>query len=659
MLPTITTEDEQKAQEPAETPLFSPPPEQPDAESGATMEDALRNLRLRRFTYEMTPWHDEAQSEESAPFADRAPDDELPVDHGGEERVESAPANDGAETAETIAAGETEEPESQLGAPFQRQGWSRDLAAEEPEAQLGAPFQFPDWSKDSAVEAEESESPPGTESTDYVPAELPADEEIFRPTDEASEDVVAAVTEAESFASEEIVAAVTEADRFASAELPEVSSHDQSPIAFAAEAPAPEDFSAGVIPSGDDEAEDFSFNPAAAARAKQTKVANEAAQQTGLLLEQVANAAVEQIRHLLAQIAASAIQQSNRAMVRMAEDAADQTGRVLERMAAEATSQVHQILKKIGDEQITPPLSASVEGLGDEVRRVGRELFKSARAAERNQDLFDTTVAELQRLTSRIEQVPAQLYGAESITEVKAAICREMIGVADAMEASLATAEEILSQFEEPDEVEEEAEAKSEQSVEAAVVEEPVVEEPVVEEPVVEEPVAEGAVKEEADGDQAGASPAEDSTGTSTLAVDSKPAAVAEEPKSFWRPGSWPDRLRNWLWRVVPPPAPPPSAESARIAELEESLDQSLGAMNQWLDGQQLLYDRLQTALQAVGVRQLETEGQMFDPALHRAVSTEMRADVPAGTVIGEERKGYTLDGKILRYAEVIVAKNE
>ncbi|GEM_PF-2170930 len=630
MLPTITTEDEQKAQEPAETPLFSPPPEQPDAESGATMEDALRNLRLRRFTYEMMPWQGEAHAEESAPTADRAPEDELPFDRGDEELAESAPAA-GSESAETIQDVVTE--------------------MEEPEATLGAPFQRQDWSQGSAVEAEESESPPATESADYVPAELPTDEETFQPTDDDSTDDD----------SEDVVASVTEAEGFASAELSEVSSEvssrDESPIAFAAEAPAPETFSPQAAAPGYDEPEGFSVNAAELARAKQLKIASEAAQQTGLLLEQVANGAVDQIRHLLGQIATSAIQQSNRAMVRMAEDAADQTGRVMERLAAEATSQVHQILKKIGDEQVTPPLSASVEGLGDEVRRVGRELFKSARAAERNQDLFDTTVAELQRLTSRIEQVPSQLYGAESITEVKAAICREMIGVADAMEASLATAEDILSQFHEPaepDQAEEEAEAESAQPVEAAVVEEPVVEEPAGEEPVIE-----GAVKEEADGDSTGASLTEDSTGTTTLAVDSKPAAVAEEPKSFWRPGSWPDKLRNWLWRVVPPPTPPPSAESARIAELEESLDQSLGAMNQWLDGQQLLYERLQTALRAVGVRRIETEGQMFDPAFHRAVSTEARDDVPAGTVIGEERKGYTLDGKILRYAEVIVAKNE
>ncbi len=626
MLPTITTEDEQKAQEPAETSLFSPsPPEQPEAESGATMEDALRNLRLRRFTYEMTPWQGEAQAE-SAPAADHAPDDELPADRGDEELAESAPATAGSEPAETIADAvvEMEEPEGPLSAPFQRQ----------------------DWSRDSAVEAEERESLSVIESADSAPARLPADVEIFPPTDEDLEDGAASVMEADGFVPAEL-----------SEVSSEVSSPDESPIAFAAEAPAPEDLSAGVIPSGDEEAEDFSVDPAEAARAKQTKVANEAAQQTGLLLEQVANAAVEQIRHLLAQIATSAIQQSNRAMVRMAEDAADQTGRVLERLAAEATSQVHQILKKIGDEQITPPLSASVEGLGDEVRRVGRELFKSARATERNQDLFDTAITELQRLTTRIEKVPSQLYGAESINEVKAAVCREMIGVADAMEASLATAEDILAQFQEPaetDETGEETAEKSEQPVEAAVVEEPVVEEPAVEEPVVE-----GAVKEEADGDRAGASPAGDSTDASTLTGNSRPAAVAEEPKSFWRSGSWQEKLRDWLWRTLPPPTPALSDESNRIAELEERLGQSWEAMNQWLDGQQLLYERLQTALQAVGVRQLETEGQVFDPALHRAVSTEARNDVPAGTVVGEERKGYTLDGKILRYAEVIVAKNE
>ncbi|MGH9833526.1 MAG: nucleotide exchange factor GrpE [Blastocatellia bacterium] len=626
------------------------------------MEDTLRNLRLRRFTYEMTPRQGEERTE-STPAAGHAPDDELPVDRGDKEPGESAPAADGSEPAETIADAvvEMEDPESPLGVSFPRQDWSNDAAVEveEPESQPGVPFQRQDWSNDAAVEAEEPESPLATESADYVPAELPADEEAFPPTDEDSAGLAAPVTEADDFVPAEL-----------SEVSSEVSSPNESPIAFAAESPAPEDFSAGVIPSGDDEAEDFSVNPAEAARARQTKVANEAAQQTGLLLEQVANAAIEQIRHLLGQIATSAIQQSNRAMVRMAEDAADQTGRVLERLVAEATSQVHQILKKIGDEQVTPPLSASVEGLGDEVRRVGRELFKSARAADHNKDLFDKAITELQRLTSRIEQVPSQLYGAESITEVKAAICREMIGVADAMEASLATAEEILSQFQEPaepDEAEEETEAVSSLLDEGAVVEEPVVEEPVVERAAEEGTPGDSAGAVPA-GDSAGAVPAGDSIGVTAtedltdapiLTGDSNPAVVAEEPIPFWRPGSWPDKLRNWLWRVVPPPAPPPSAESARIAELEEKLDQSLGAMNQWLDGQQLLYERLQTALRAVGVRQIETEGQMFDPALHRAVSTEARTDVPAGTVIGEERKGYTLDGKILRYAEVIVAKNE
>jgi GrpE len=49
----------------------------------------------------------------------------------------------------------------------------------------------------------------------------------------------------------------------------------------------------------------------------------------------------------------------------------------------------------------------------------------------------------------------------------------------------------------------------------------------------------------------------------------------------------------------------------------------------------------------------------MVEPENEPGTSESMESDVPAGTIVGEERRGYTLDGKILRYAEVIVAKNE
>jgi molecular chaperone GrpE len=97
-----------------------------------------------------------------------------------------------------------------------------------------------------------------------------------------------------------------------------------------------------------------------------------------------------------------------------------------------------------------------------------------------------------------------------------------------------------------------------------------------------------------------------------------------------------------------------PSVKQAR-----ESLLESVEALRQWREGQQLLAERLRTILQTAGVRRIDSIGRVFDPSLHRAVSIERREGTAPGTVIGEELKGYMLEGKILRYAEVIVAKNE
>src|SRR5216684_3462028 len=46
--------------------------------------------------------------------------------------------------------------------------------------------------------------------------------------------------------------------------------------------------------------------------------------------------------------------------------------------------------------------------LSQEIRRVGRELFKTNRAAERNQELFESTLAELRQLSAAIAEARAQ-----------------------------------------------------------------------------------------------------------------------------------------------------------------------------------------------------------------------------------------------------------
>jgi len=70
----------------------------------------------------------------------------------------------------------------------------------------------------------------------------------------------------------------------------------------------------------------------------------------------------------------------------------------------------------------------------------------------------------------------------------------------------------------------------------------------------------------------------------------------------------------------------------------------------------QLIYHRLLSVLQEVGVEAIETKGQNFDPNLHEVVMVESTADYPQGTVIAEIRPGYKLGDRLLRHAQVKVA---
>jgi molecular chaperone GrpE len=62
--------------------------------------------------------------------------------------------------------------------------------------------------------------------------------------------------------------------------------------------------------------------------------------------------------------------------------------------------------------------------------------------------------------------------------------------------------------------------------------------------------------------------------------------------------------------------------------------------------------------LEKNGVMSFESVGQNFDPSLHEAVSTESSDRFVDGTVIRELQKGYVWEGKVLRAAKVVVARN-
>ena len=85
------------------------------------------------------------------------------------------------------------------------------------------------------------------------------------------------------------------------------------------------------------------------------------------------------------------------------------------------------------------------------------------------------------------------------------------------------------------------------------------------------------------------------------------------------------------------------------------SLDISLAGLT-WFDGIRLIYRKLLLVLEAAGVRQIEAEGQPFDPRYHEAM---MHGPGPEGKVVAEVQRGYKLHDRVLRPAMVVVGKGE
>lgn len=74
-----------------------------------------------------------------------------------------------------------------------------------------------------------------------------------------------------------------------------------------------------------------------------------------------------------------------------------------------------------------------------------------------------------------------------------------------------------------------------------------------------------------------------------------------------------------------------------------------------WFKGVEMALKQLSQILQSEGLDEIVADGQ-FDPALHEAI--DMR-DGEDGRVLEILEKGYTLNGKILRPAKVVVGKKE
>lgn len=73
-------------------------------------------------------------------------------------------------------------------------------------------------------------------------------------------------------------------------------------------------------------------------------------------------------------------------------------------------------------------------------------------------------------------------------------------------------------------------------------------------------------------------------------------------------------------------------------------------------EGSKATLKLLTTALERFGIVEVDPEGEPFDPELHEAMTMQPSAEVEPGSVLTVIQKGYTLNGRLLRPARVIVA---
>jgi molecular chaperone GrpE len=75
------------------------------------------------------------------------------------------------------------------------------------------------------------------------------------------------------------------------------------------------------------------------------------------------------------------------------------------------------------------------------------------------------------------------------------------------------------------------------------------------------------------------------------------------------------------------------------------------------LEGVDMTLKGFLAALGKIGVSPVDASGKEFDPNLHEAVMVQEDAHHPAGTVLQQLQKGYTLHSRLIRPAMVVVSK--
>ena len=102
---------------------------------------------------------------------------------------------------------------------------------------------------------------------------------------------------------------------------------------------------------------------------------------------------------------------------------------------------------------------------------------------------------------------------------------------------------------------------------------------------------------------------------------------------------------------------------ATELLSVVDNLERAIDAIDAEDESQKAVAEGLELTLKTFievlakyKVEAVEPEGQPFDADLHQAVSTVLNAEVEPNTVINVFQKGYTLNGRLIRPAMVVVS---
>jgi molecular chaperone GrpE len=104
---------------------------------------------------------------------------------------------------------------------------------------------------------------------------------------------------------------------------------------------------------------------------------------------------------------------------------------------------------------------------------------------------------------------------------------------------------------------------------------------------------------------------------------------------------------------------------AAELLGVKDSLEMGLeavsgdetAAIERLREGKAATLKQLATVMERFGIIEIEAAGQAFDPEFHEAISMQESGEATPDSVLAVVQKGYTLQGRLLRPARVVVAR--